>query len=166
MKAIFRNATVYENGEVKKQNMYFDGHTISIFSGEVSLSSDITVIDDTLILPGFCDVHVHLREPGFSYKETIKTGTMACARGGYTSVLSMPNLSPTPDSVKNLKEQLDIINRDARISVIPFGTITVGEAGEVLSDMEGMADSVAGFSDEMRFTLKIKHLSVYETQGY
>ena len=148
MKAIFRNATVYENGEVKKQNMFFDGHTISIFSGEVSLSSDITVIDDTLVLPGFCDVHVHLREPGFSYKETIKTGTMACARGGYTSVLSMPNLSPTPDSVKNLKEQLDIINRDARISVIPFGTITVGEAGEVLSDMEGMADSVAGFSDD------------------
>jgi dihydroorotase len=91
---------------------------------------------------------VHFREPGFSYKETIKTGSSASARGGYTDVCTMPNLNPTPDSVENLSVQLDIINRDAVIGVHPFGTITVGQKGEQLSDMEGMAKSVCGFSDD------------------
>ena len=150
MKAIFRNATVYENGEIKKQNMFFDGYTISIFPSEESLSNDVTVIDDCIILPGLCDVHVHLREPGFSYKETIETGSMACARGGYTAVLAMPNLKPAPDSLPHLKEQLNLIEKNAKIAVIPYGTITVGEAGEELSDMEGMAPFVSGFSDDGR----------------
>ena len=150
MKALFRNASVYENGVMKKQNMLFDGESLSLFTGDVFAIDSATVIDNTVILPGFCDVHVHLREPGFSYKETIKSGTMASARGGFTAVLSMPNLKPTPDSVEHLREQLDIIERDAVIKVIPYGTITVGEAGEILSDMEGMAGDVAGFSDDGR----------------
>ena len=149
MRAIFRNATVYENGMVKKQNMFFDGHTVSIFTGEV-FSSDDTVIDGALVLPGFCDVHVHFREPGFSYKETVASGSLSAARGGYTAVMTMPNLKPTPDSVEHLKEQLDIIGRDAKIAVYPYGTITVGEAGKTLSDMEGMAENVIGFSDDGR----------------
>ncbi len=100
------------------------------------------------LLPGFCDVHVHFREPGFSYKETIRTGSEAAARGGYTAVCAMPNLSPAPDSLAHLEEERAIIARDAVVDVVPYGTITVGEAGERLSDMEAMAPYVAGFSDD------------------
>ena len=102
------------------------------------------------VLPGFCDVHVHFREPGFSYKETIATGTAAAARGGYTAVCTMPNLNPVPDSVPHLLPQLDLIERDARIAVKPYGAITVGEKGEQLADLEGMAPFVCAFSDDGR----------------
>ncbi len=101
------------------------------------------------VFPGFCDVHVHFREPGFSYKETIKSGSAAAARGGYTAVCTMPNLKPVPDSAENLKIQTDIIKNDACIHVYPYGAITVGEAGEALADMEAMADAIA-FSDDGR----------------
>ncbi len=103
-----------------------------------------------MIFPGFCDVHVHLRQPGFSYKETIKSGTQASAHGGYTTVFSMPNLKPVPDSAEHLKEQLDIIKKGAVINVLPYGAITVGQNGEELSDMEGMAKDVIAFSDDGR----------------
>lgn len=103
-----------------------------------------------MIFPGFCDVHVHLRQPGFSYKETIKSGTQASAHGGYTTVFSMPNLKPVPDSAEHLKEQLDIIKKDAVINVLPYGAITVGQNGEELSDMEGMAKDIIAFSDDGR----------------
>ncbi|MBQ2971940.1 MAG: dihydroorotase [Ruminococcus sp.] len=102
------------------------------------------------ILPGFCDVHVHFREPGFSYKETIKSGSMCAARGGYTAVCTMPNLNPVPDSVENLRAQLDKIKSDAVIDVYPYGSITVGQIGESLSDMEGISNDVIAFSDDGR----------------
>lgn len=116
----------------------------SEFGASVYNSSQYT------IFPGFCDVHVHLRQPGFSYKETIKSGTQASAHGGYTTVFSMPNLKPVPDSAEHLKEQLDIIKKDAVINVLPYGAITVGQNGEELSDMEGMAKDVIAFSDDGR----------------
>ena len=100
------------------------------------------------IFPGFCDVHVHFRQPGFSYKETIKSGSLAAAHGGYTAVCTMPNLNPVPDSIPHLKEQLDIIEKDAVIHVFPYGAITVSELGKELSDLEGMAPSVIAFSDD------------------
>ena len=151
MKALFRNAMVYENGKIEQRDMFFDGASVFPFSGDFSsFDNSVSVVDNTVIIPGFCDVHVHLREPGFSYKETIASGTAASARGGYTAVCSMPNLKPAPDSVENLGVQLEIIERDAKIKVIPYGTITVGEGGEQLSDMEGLAQSVAGFSDDGR----------------
>ena len=106
--------------------------------------------ENIVALPGFCDVHVHFREPGFSYKEKISTGSAAAARGGYTCVCTMPNLDPVPDSVENLRKQLDIIERDAVIDVLPYGAITVGERGEELSDLEGMAPDVVAFSDDGR----------------
>ena len=119
-----------------------------------SLNLTNVLNDDNLssfaILPGFCDVHVHFREPGFSYKETIKTGSLAGANGGYTSVCTMPNLNPVPDSLENLQIQLDAIKKDASIEVIPYGSITVGQKGEELSDMQGMADKVVAFSDDGR----------------
>ncbi len=102
------------------------------------------------ILPGFCDVHVHFREPGFSYKETIASGSHAAAHGGYTAVCTMPNLNPVPDSVEHLKQQLDIINQDAVINVYPYGAITVGQNGQELSDMDKMATDCIAFSDDGR----------------
>ena len=102
------------------------------------------------VFPGFCDVHVHFREPGFSYKETVATGSRAAAAGGYTAVCTMPNLAPVPDSAEHLKAQQDIIDREAFIGVHPYGAITVGELGETLSDMAGMADGVVAFSDDGR----------------
>ena len=102
------------------------------------------------VFPGFCDVHVHFREPGFSYKETIVTGSKAAARGGYTAVCTMPNLNPVPDSVEHLQQQLKLIEEGACIHVYPYGAITVGEKGEVLADLEGMAQNVIGFSDDGR----------------
>ncbi len=102
------------------------------------------------VFPGFCDVHVHFREPGFSYKETIKTGSLSAAAGGYTAVCTMPNLNPVPDSVEHLKEQLDLIENDACIHVYPYASITVGQLGQQLSDLDGMADSAIAFSDDGR----------------
>lgn len=102
------------------------------------------------VFPGFCDVHVHFREPGFSYKETIKTGSRAAARGGYTAVCTMPNLNPVPDSALSLKQQLDIIEKDACIHVFPYGAITKREMGKEISDMEEMANDVIAFSDDGR----------------
>ncbi len=113
-----------------------DGAAISIFNG--------------VVVPAFCDVHVHLREPGFFYKETIKTGTRAAARGGYTDVLSMPNLNPVPDSVENIKQQLQIIEKDSCIRVHPYASITVGQMGEKLADFDGLAPLCIAFSDDGR----------------
>lgn len=101
-----------------------------------------------IIVPGLCDVHVHFREPGFSYKETIASGSAAAARGGYTAVCTMPNLDPVPDSAEHLQVQLDAIKHGAAIKVLPYGAITVGEKGEKLADMEAMSDKVCAFSDD------------------
>ena len=108
------------------------------------------VSSDHTLLPGFCDVHVHFREPGFSYKETIASGSAAGARGGYTDVCTMPNLAPVPDSLEHLRVQEELIEKQALIRVHPYGAITVGEKGEVLSDMEGLAPRVIAFSDDGR----------------
>ena len=99
-------------------------------------------------LPGFCDVHVHFREPGFSYKETIASGSRAAARGGYTAVCAMPNLNPVPDSVEHLRAETDLIARGACIAVYPYAAISVGELGRELADLEGLADEAVAFSDD------------------
>ncbi len=104
--------------------------------------------ENYIIVPGLCDVHVHFREPGFSYKETIKSGSLAAKAGGYTTVCTMPNLNPVPDSLENLRVQLDIIEKTAAVRVIPYGAITVGENGEKLADMEEMSPYVCAFSDD------------------
>ena len=122
------------------------GTTVSSFNSSNFVSSFLN--GNFVCFPGFADVHVHLREPGFFYKETIASGTKASARGGFTDVCSMPNLNPVPDSFENLKLQLDIIKKDAVTGVHPYGSITKGEMGEELSDMEDMAPYVIGFSDD------------------
>ncbi|MCM1306326.1 MAG: dihydroorotase [Bacteroides sp.] len=126
-------------------------HTQPNVFEDLSFLDEIDVdFETSAILPGFCDVHVHFREPGFSYKETISSGSRAAARGGYTAVCTMPNLNPVPDTLKNLNEQLDIIKRDAVIGVYPYGSITTGEMGAKLSDMADMARDVIAFSDDGR----------------
>ncbi len=107
-------------------------------------------LDNCYVLPGFCDVHVHFREPGFEYKETIKSGSEAAVAGGYTTVFTMPNLKPVPDSVKNLSVQLDAIQKDSKIEIIPYGSITKGQMGEELSDMDSLNPYVCAFSDDGR----------------
>lgn len=102
------------------------------------------------VFPGFCDVHVHFREPGFSYKETIKTGSLSAAAGGYTDVCTMPNLNPVPDNEEHLKQQLDIIEKDAVINVYPYASITVAQMGETLSDMDALSKNAIAFSDDGR----------------
>ena len=133
---------------MKKADVLLSDAALSIFNG--GSTEGISIFDNAAILPGFCDVHVHFREPGFSYKETVETGSMAAARGGFTAVCTMPNLSPSPDSRENLKLQLDRIAEGASIAVYPFGTITKGEAGVEPSDMEEIAPDVIGFSDDGR----------------
>ena len=121
----------------------FDPRQEKCFSS-LSLAENQTLF----ILPGFCDVHVHFREPGFSYKETIKNGCQAAARGGYTAVCTMPNLNPVPDSPDHLSPQLDLIRNTACIHVYPYGAITAGERGEELADLDGLASWVIAFSDD------------------
>lgn len=108
----------------------------------------LSAVENYIIVPGLCDVHVHFREPDFSYKETIASGSAAAAHGGYTAVCTMPNLDPVPDSAEHLQVQLDAIKRGAAIKVLPYGAITVGEKGEKLADMEAMSDKVCAFSDD------------------
>ena len=147
MKFTLAKANVFSNGKIVKNDYSFsliNSESVGI-GGTVSVDSN-----EYFIFPGLTDVHVHFREPGFSYKEKITTGSLAAARGGYTSVCTMPNLDPAPDSLENLNVQLDLINRGAKISVLPFGTITKGQAGLELSDMEALAPFVCGFSDDGR----------------
>ena len=154
MQAIFKDATVCIDGVIAKQDMLFDGAMLSVFRGNessaTSFVNSVPVFHNVIILPGFCDVHVHLREPGFSYKETVSSGTRASARGGYTAVCSMPNLKPPPDSPEGLRPQLEAIEGGAVIPVYPYGTITKLQAGLELSDMEAIRDSVIAYSDDGR----------------
>ena len=152
MEFLMKNVAVMMNGTTTTGDVFVrNGRIVSI--GAPASAPNATVVDfenKAVVFPGFADVHVHLREPGFSYKETVETGTAAAARGGYTAVCAMPNLNPVPDCMDNLKVQLSRIAEGACIDVTPYGAITVGEQGEELADMEAMAPYVAAFSDDGR----------------
>ena len=150
MKLLLKNAQVFTNNEFKKRDIAIENNYISNIAPSIQTAGfeSIYNLNNLYIFPGLIDVHTHLREPGFLYKETIETGSMAAARGGYTSICAMPNLNPTPDSLEKLQLQLDAIKNTAKINVYPYGTITKGEAGEELSDLENMADKVIAFSDD------------------
>ena len=142
MKIDFSKANVFDNESMKGK----------LSSLEIPSVFDFSVIDFSSydILPAFIDVHVHFREPGFSYKERVATGSAAGAKGGYFAACTMPNLNPVPDSLDNLKKQLEIIERDSVIKTLPFGAITRGQMGKELADLEAMAPFVCGFSDDGR----------------
>lgn len=151
MTTLLKNATVFTSNGFEKCDLVISGGSVFV-NGIDSLNMDgAAVVDctDRVIVPGFVDVHVHFREPGFSYKETIATGTAAAAKGGYTCVCTMPNLNPVPSTMESLQQQLDIIERDAIIRTIPYGTITMKQNGaSELADMEAMAPYVCGFTDD------------------
>jgi len=124
------------------------GEKNPVIIGEKPTEIQILDMEGCVALPAFCDVHVHFREPGFSYKETMKSGMAAAAHGGYTDVCTMPNVSPAPDTKAHLEEQLKCLGHNPKIRVLPYGTITMERAGMVLSDMEGMKDCAIAFSDD------------------
>ena len=149
---LLKNAKFFSQGVFHLADVFLsDGKIVSIGDG-VSPSNDTIVIDisNMVLFPGFVDVHVHLREPGFSYKETIRSGTLAAAHGGFAHIAAMPNLNPVPDCAESLALQRALIEKDALVHVHPYGAITVGEKGERLADLAGMAPDVIAFSDDGR----------------
>ncbi len=151
MRCIFKNVQVFDHQGFKQKHLLVQGGQFSFLEGNI-FPSGYTVFNSPsfYIFPGFTDVHVHLREPGFSYKETIQSGTRAAARGGFTRVCTMPNLSPVPDTLGHLMEQLSLIQRDAMIDVIPYASITMNQQGQALVDFKTLAPHVTGFSDDGR----------------
>ena len=144
MTLVLNNAKVFRSGVFSRNDV-----SVSLGGGVSRAVSPVCVdASSFVVLPGFVDVHVHLREPGFSYKETIRSGSLAAAHGGYTTVCAMPNLNPVPDSMEHLQPELDAIRRDAVIRVLPYGAITEGEKGEKLADLDAMAPYVVAFSDD------------------
>ncbi|MBR5369636.1 MAG: dihydroorotase [Lachnospiraceae bacterium] len=152
MKTLLRNALAFIDGSFKPSDiMIEDGRIASVLpacTGKASGDTEVLDLTGKHVFPGLIDVHVHFREPGFSYKETIATGSLAAARGGYTDVCPMPNLSPVPDSPEHLEEELHLIREQAVIDVHPYGSLTVGEKGAEVADIEGMKDDVCAFSDD------------------
>lgn len=151
MPLLLTGGSVFLNGSFQHRDIAVSqGRIVSISPSLPRDGASVIELNDLLVVPGFVDVHVHLREPGFCYKETIASGTAAAAAGGYTAVCAMPNLNPVPDGLETLKAELDAIRRDAAVFVYPYGAITRGEKGETLADLEAMAPEVAGFSDDGR----------------
>ncbi len=147
MSLLLTGGTVFWKGQFREMDLMVDQGRIVSVSRE---ASSVLKVHGCLIVPGFVDVHVHLREPGFSYKETVASGTAAAAAGGYTAVCAMPNLNPVPDTLEHLQVQLGIIRQHAAVHVYPYGAITCGERGEALADLAALAPCAAGFSDDGR----------------
>lgn len=151
MNYLLKNAFAYIDGKLIKKNIFLEnGYVRFDYSTAEAAAAECLDLSDCVIIPGLTDVHVHLREPGFSYKETIKSGTLAAAASGYTKVFSMPNLKPVPDNFEHLSEQSEIIKRDAKIKVYPYGSISVEEKGEELSALDEMSSYVIAYSDDGR----------------
>ena len=151
MKYLLKNGSLFTKEGLRPVDISIaDGRIVSIAGGLDAPGAVSIDLHHAVVFPGFVDVHVHLREPGFSYKETVRTGTLSAARGGYAHVCAMPNLDPVPDSLETLSVQREIIRRDAAVHVHPYGAITCGEKGETLAAMAAMAPYVAGFSDDGR----------------
>ncbi len=150
-KLLLKDATIYAAEGRLQGDLLVENGLISALGESLACDDSTRVINcrGLHVIYGLVDVHVHLREPGFSHKETIRTGTLAAAHGGYTTVCSMPNLNPAPDTTEHLQQQLDIIERDAAIEVLPYASITIGQRGSgELVDFQALAPKVAGFSDD------------------
>ena len=146
---LIKGGTAYIGGRLEKTDILIGGGLIQIIAQEIlAPGARVFSAEGMIVSPGFVDMHVHLREPGLSHKETIATGARAAAAGGFTTVCAMPNVNPVPDCLEALTMQLDIIHRDAMVEVVPYGAITKGEKGQALSDIERLAPLCAGFSDD------------------
>ena len=154
MRMLLKGGRVYDHGELIPMDIEITDGIVTARGASIlptPYTDRVFHLNGLSVFPGFVDVHVHLREPGFSYKETIGTGTRACAHGGYTTVCAMPNLNPAPDSDEHLRVQEELIAQHAVIRVLPFASITIGQKGEgELTDIGGLAPRVCGFSDDGR----------------
>ena len=152
MRVLLSGGEVYRDGRLRREDILVDGSRILTIGPNLSsYGRDFTIDCSTkVVVPGFVDVHVHLREPGFFMKETLRSGTLAAAAGGYTTVCAMPNLNPVPDSREHLESHLSLIREKAVVKVLPYGAITVGQQGRELADLAAMAPDVVGFSDDGR----------------
>ena len=150
MKKLLKGGLVYVDGKFVRADVLIENDIVAGLGEVFDVDAETVDVSGKYVVPGLIDVHVHLREPGFSYKETIATGSRAAAHGGYATVCPMPNLSPAPDNAEHLGVQLDLIRRDAVVKVVPYGTITMGQKGGELSRMGEMKDDVVGFSDDGR----------------
>lgn len=150
MRVLLSGGVVYRDGRLRREDILMDGNRILTIGPNLSsYGKDLTIHCSTkVVVPGFVDVHVHLREPGFFMKENLRSGTLAAAAGGYTTVCAMPNLNPVPDSREHLDAQLALIREKAVVKVLPYGSITVGQQGQELADLTAMASDVAGFTDD------------------
>lgn len=149
MALLLKNGKVFIDGAFKTADVLIDNGVISAVGSNLETAgAEVIDCSGKTVIPGLVDIHVHLRQPGFEYKETIASGSRAAAAGGFTTICPMPNLNPVPDSLPHLREELDIIERDAVINVLPFGAVTVGEKGQELADIEAMAPYAVGFSDD------------------
>lgn len=151
---LIKNGKIIENNKLVNKDILIEDNKIIKIENSINENEckNIQLLDasDCLVMPGAVDVHVHLREPGFTHKETIKTGTLSCAKGGITSIMSMPNLNPCPDCLDNLKVQLDCINKDSVINVYPYGSVSVNEEDKKLSNIDEIHSFVYGLSDDGR----------------
>lgn len=147
---LIKNGFIVLDNKLIKKDILIENEFIKKIDTQIECDCEIVDAKGCLVMPGAVDVHVHLREPGFEYKETIKTGTLSASCGGVTSVMSMPNLKPCPDSLEHLKVQLDIIKRDAVVNVYPFGSVTVNEEDKELSNIDEIHEYVYGLSDDGR----------------
>ena len=148
---LIKNGKVIEKNTLIKKDVLIDNNLILKIEDNIN-NENCEIIDalGCLVMPGAVDVHVHLREPGFEYKETIETGTISALKGGVTSIMSMPNLNPCPDSLEHLNVQLNLINKDAQVNVYPFGSVSVNEEDKELSNIEEIKDKVYGLTDDGR----------------
>lgn len=149
---VIRGCEIYLGGAFVPAELEVRGGVVTALGGGIVPGEGASVYNfkNCIVVPGLADVHVHLREPGFSYKETVASGTRAAARSGYAALCAMPNLSPVPEDAATLAQELEIIRRDAVIDVLPYGAITRGQRGEQLADMAAMSPNVCGFSDDGR----------------
>lgn len=156
---LIKNGSIIENNKLVKRDVLIDNKLIIKIDNDIEGDFEILDASGCLVMPGAVDVHVHLREPGFECKETIKTGTLSSAKGGVTTIMAMPNLNPCPDTLDNLNKEISIINKDAIVNVFPFGTITKNEEDKELSDIDSLHDKVLAISDDGR---GVNNLSLLE----
>lgn len=147
---VIKNGYIVLNNQLVKKDLLIDEGKIIKISNNIEHENNCIDASGCLVMPGAVDVHVHLREPGFIEKETIKTGTLSAAKGGVTTIMSMPNLKPCPDNIDALNKQLDIIKKDALVNVFPYGSVSIDEKDQELADIDGLQKMVKAISDDGR----------------
>ena len=147
---LIKNGFIIENNQLIKKDILIEDNYIKQIDESIALDCEILDATGCLVMPGAVDVHVHLREPGFTHKETVKTGTLSSAKGGVTTIMAMPNLNPCPDSLEHLNQEIEIIKKDAVVNVYPYGTITINEEDKELANIEELAPFVHAVTDDGR----------------